>query len=128
MEMRNTIFSRRTVVSFALAGLVTASLPLTSESEPAPGETGAQPAIKVLTNPPAGAESQRLAGPPKPAPLAGLSKEISLDLRQMDTLAVLELLDEQGDFNIVPGKNVGGRVRHAVRGMTIQAAQDFKAL
>ena len=56
--MRNTIFSRRTVVSFALAGLVTASLPPTSESEPAPGETGAQPAIKVLTNPPAGAESQ----------------------------------------------------------------------
>src|SRR3989475_405815 len=101
MEMRNTIFSRRTVVSFALAGLVTASLPLTSESEPAPGETGAQPAIKVLTNPPAGAESQRLAGPPKPAPLPGLSKKISLDLRQMDTLAVLKFLAEQGDFRIV---------------------------
>jgi len=128
MEMRNTIFSRRTVVSFALAGLVTASLPLTSESEPAPGETGAQPAIKVLTNPPAGAESQRLAGPPKPAPLPGLSKKISLDLRQMDTLAVLKFLAEQGDFNIVPGKNVGGRVTLAVKDITIQDALDIIAL
>src|SRR3989454_1453333 len=128
MEMRNTIFSRRTVVSFALAGLVTASLPLTSESEPAPGETGAQPAIKVLTNPPAGAESERLAGPPKPAPLPGLSKKISLDLRQMDTLAVLKFLAEQGDFNIVPGKNVGGRVTLAVKDITIQDALDIIAL
>src|SRR2546425_9197157 len=128
MEMRNTIFSRRTVVSFALAGLVTASLPLTSESEPAPGETGAQPAIKVLTNPPAGAESQRLAGPPKPAPLPGLSKKISLDLREMDTLAVLKFLAEQGDFNIVPGKNVGGRVTLAVKDITIQDALDIIAL
>src|SRR3989441_728234 len=128
MEMRNTIFSRRTVVSFALAGLVTASLPLTSESEPAPGETGAQPAIKVLTNPPAGAESQRLAGPPKPAPLPGLSKKISLDLRQMDILVVLKFLAEQGDFNIVPGKNVGGRVTLAVKDITIQDALDIIAL
>src|SRR5436309_7041584 len=128
MEMRNTIFSRRTLVSFALAGLVTASLPLTSESEPAPGETGAQPAIKVLTNPPAGAESQRLAGPPKPAPLPGLSKKISLDLRQMDILAVLKFLSEQGDFNVVPGKNVGGRVTLAVKDITIQDAFDIIAL
>src|SRR3989454_874900 len=128
MEMRNTTFSRRTLVSFALAGLVTASLPLTSQSEPAPGETGAQPAIKVLTNPPAGAESQRLAGPSKPAPLPGLSKKISLDLRQMDILAVLKFLAEQGDFNIVPGKNVGGRVTLAVKDITIQDALDIIAL
>src|SRR2546428_95319 len=128
MEMRNTIFSRRPVVSFAHAGLVPAALPVTSESEPAPGETGAQPAIKVLTNPPAGAESQRLAGPPKPAPLPGLAKKISLDLRQMDTLAVLKFLAEQGDFNIVPGKNVGGRVTLAVKDITIQDALDIIAL
>src|SRR2546428_11650126 len=110
MEMRNTIFSRRTLVSFALAGLVTASLPLTSESEPAPGETGAQPAIKVLTNPPAGAESQRLSGTAYPAPLPGLSKKISLEQRQMDIQAVLKCLAAQGAFNPRTGKNVRGPV------------------
>src|SRR5437899_12030364 len=102
MEMRNTIFSRRTVVSFALAGLVTVSVPLTSESEPAPGETGAQPAIKVLTNPPAGAESYRRAGPSKPAPVAGLSKKISVEQRQMDTLAGLQSLGDQGCCTKLP--------------------------
>src|SRR3989475_8301776 len=128
MEIRNTIFHRRPWVSSALAGWVRASPPLTSQTEPAPGETGAQPAIKVLTTPPAGAESQRLAGPSKPAPLPGLSKKISLDLRQMDILAVLKFLAEQGDFNIVPGKNVGGRVTLAVKDITIQDALDIIAL
>src|SRR3989441_7589585 len=46
----------------------------------------------------------------------------------MDTLAVLKFLAEQGDFNIVPGKNVGGRVTLAVKDITIQDALDIIAL
>jgi general secretion pathway protein D len=58
----------------------------------------------------------------------GLAKRIALDLRQMDILAVLKFLAEQGDFNIVPGKNVGGRVTLSVKNVTIQDALDIIAL
>src|SRR3989442_4923258 len=137
METRNTISSSgqsfsmgRTLVSFGIAGLMTGSLLLTSESRPAHGEAvpSQPPPIKGLANPPAAAESRRLAGPEKSASLPGLAKRISLDLRQMDILAVLKFLSEQGDFNVVPGKNVGGRVTLAVKDITIQDAFDIIAL
>src|SRR5438128_709660 len=121
METRNTISSSgqsfsigRTLVSFGVAGLMTGLLLLTSESRPAHGEAvSSQPAIKA---------------PEKSAPLPGLAKRITLDLRQMDILAVLKFLSEQGDFNVVPGKNVGGRVTLAVKDITIQDAFDIIAL
>src|SRR5438552_13392632 len=121
METRNTISSSgqrfsmgRTLVSFGVAGVMTGSLLLTSESRPAHGEAVySQPAIKA---------------PEKSASLPGLAKRITLDLRQMDILAVLKFLSEQGDFNIVPGKNVGGRVTLAVKDITIQDALDIIAL
>jgi len=104
----------RTLVSFGIAGLMTGSLLLTSESRPAHGEAvSSQPAIKA---------------PEKSASLPGLAKRITLDLRQMDILAVLKFLSEQGDFNVVPGKNVGGRVTLAVKDITIQDAFDIIAL
>ncbi len=104
----------RTLVSFGVAGLMTGSLLLTPESRPAHGEAvSSQPAIKA---------------PEKSASLPGLAKRITLDLRQMDILAVLKFLSEQGDFNVVPGKNVGGRVTLAVKDITIQDAFDIIAL
>src|SRR5947209_15896647 len=119
METRNTISSSgqsfsmgRTLVSFGVAGLMTGLILLASESRPAHGEAvSSQPAIKA---------------PEKSAPLPGLAKRITLDLRQMDILAVLKFLSEQGDFNVVPGKNVGGRVTLAVKDITIQDAFDIK--
>jgi type II secretory pathway component GspD/PulD (secretin) len=107
METRTTISSRlgRALVSFGVAGLMTGMLLLPCEAQPA-----------------------QVAGPEKPARLPGLSKRISLDLRQMDVLAVLKFLAEQGDFNVVPGKNVGGRVTLAVKNLTIQDALDIIAL
>jgi general secretion pathway protein D len=77
---------------------------------------------------PCEAQPAQVAGPEKPVRLPGLSKRISLDLRQMDVLAVLKFLAEQGDFNVVPGKNVGGRVTLAVKNITIQDALDIIAL
>jgi len=104
----------RTLVSLGVAGLMTGLLLLTSESRPAHGEAvPSQPAIKA---------------PEKSASLPGLAKRITLDLRQMDILAVLKFLSEQGDFNVVPGKNVGGRVTLAVKDITIQDAFDIIAL
>src|SRR5207244_538810 len=100
--------------SFGVLGLMTGLLLLTSESRPAHGEAvPSQPAIKA---------------PEKSAPLPGLAKRITLDLRQMDILAVLKFLSEQGDFNVVPGKNVGGRVTLAVKVITIQDAFDIIVL
>lgn len=107
MGTRNTISSRllRTLVGFGVAGLMAGLLLLTCEAQPA-----------------------QVAGPEKPVRLPGLSKRISLDLRQMDVLAVLKFLAEQGDFNVVPGKNVGGRVTLSVKDITLQDALDIIAL
>src|SRR3989442_8369888 len=122
MEARNTISSRRHgALSSAMTGLMTGLLLLTSGSQHAQGDPGSQPAVKVLAAP----DSQRPSGPAKAASTPGLAKRISLDLRQMDVLAVLKFLAEQGDFNIVPGKNVGGRVTLSVKDITIQDALDI---
>ncbi len=57
--------------------------------------------------------------------LAGLQKKISLDLRQMDILEVLKFLAQQGDLNIVPTKNVGGRVTLTLNDVRLQDALDL---
>jgi type II secretory pathway component GspD/PulD (secretin) len=129
MPAPTTISSRRHGrFRVALVGLTTAGSLLTCWSQPARGEPAAQPGVKVLANPPAATDSPRPAGPVKAASPAGLIKRISLDLRQIDVLAVLKFLAEQGDFNIVPGKNVGGRVTLSVKDITIQDALDIIAL
>jgi type II secretory pathway component GspD/PulD (secretin) len=64
----------------------------------------------------------------KPAPPPGLAKKISLDLRQMDVLAVMKFLADQGDLNIVTSKNVGGRVTLALKDVTILDGLDIIAL
>jgi len=76
----------------------------------------------------AGAEALKAPAREKPAPPPGLSKRISLDLRQMDVVAVMKFLAEQGDLNIVTGKNVGGRVALASKDVTILDALDIIAL
>lgn len=115
-----------TLVGLGIAGLVTGLLLLTSESLPAQGGPVSRPT--EVDNPSADAESPKLAGPEKPAPLPGLSKRISLDLRQMDILAVLKFLGEQGNLNIVTGKNVGGRVTLSLKDVSIRDALDIIAL
>lgn len=57
--------------------------------------------------------------------LPGLQKKISLDLRQMDILEVLKFLAQQGDLNIVPTKNVGGRVTMLLNDVRLQDAFDL---
>jgi len=60
--------------------------------------------------------------------LPGLSKRISIDLRQIDILAVMKFLAEEGDLNIATGKNVGGRVRLFLKSVTIRDVLDIVAL
>jgi len=60
--------------------------------------------------------------------LPGLSKRISIDLRQIDILAVMKFLGEEGDLNIATGKNVGGRVRLFLKSVTIRDVLDIVAL
>src|SRR3989441_13053921 len=130
METRNTISSEgphrmgRILVSVGVAGLMTGFLLLARASPPAHGQPVPQPAPADLRG--ASPTVPRPAGPDNPVP--GLAKRIALDLRQMDILAVLKFLAEQGDFNIVPGKNVGGRVTLSVKDITIQDALDIIAL
>lgn len=90
---------------------------------------------KVPAKPPAIAQAPRARTPSpeaptreKPTPPPGLSKRIDLDLRQMDMLAVMKFLAEQGDLNIVTGKNVGGRVTLSLKDVTILDALDIIAL
>jgi type II secretory pathway component GspD/PulD (secretin) len=119
---------RRTWVGLGIAGLVTGALLLTSAPPPAHSQPASQPG-KAPANPPAATEAQKkLAGAEKAVAPVGLAKRLSLDLRAMDVLAVLKFLAEQGDFNVVPGKNVGGRVTLAVKDITIQDALDIIAL
>jgi general secretion pathway protein D len=111
-------------VGSGIAGLVIGSIVLTFAPPPAHSQPASQ-TTKAVANPPAGAEAQKLGGLAKPA---GLAKRLSLELRAMDVLAVLKFLAEQGDFNVVPGKNVGGRVSLAVKDISIQDALDIIAL
>jgi type II secretory pathway component GspD/PulD (secretin) len=74
------------------------------------------------------AEGRNARVPEKPVSLPGLSKRNTLDLKQMDILAVLKFLAEQSDLSIVPGKNVGGRVTLSLKAVTIQDALDIIAL
>lgn len=60
--------------------------------------------------------------------LPGLSKRISVDLRQIDILAVMKFLAGEGDLNIATGKNVGGRVRLFLKDVTIRDVLDIIAL
>jgi type II secretory pathway component GspD/PulD (secretin) len=83
---------------------------------------------RAAAKPPIGAEALKAPAREKPAPPPGLSKRISLDLRQMDVVAVMKFLAEQGDLNIVTGKNVGGRVALASKDITILDALDIIAL
>jgi type II secretory pathway component GspD/PulD (secretin) len=83
---------------------------------------------RAAAKPPIGAEALKAPAREKPTPPRGLSKRISLDLRQMDAVAVMKFLAEQGDLNIVTGKNVGGRVTLASKDVTILDALDIIAL
>ena len=66
--------------------------------------------------------SPEAPAPDKSVPPPGLSKRVSVDLRQIDIRAVLKFLVEQGDLNIVAGKNLGGRVTLSLKDVTIQDA------
>ncbi len=81
------------------------------------------------------AEAPKAFVPPIRAPvqqrmqtLPGLSKRISIDLRQIDILAVMKFLAEEGDLNIATGKNVGGRVRLFLKDVSIRDVLDIVAL
>lgn len=100
-------------------------------AQEAPNET----VTKAAAKPPVIAEAPKAAAPApeapardKPVPLPGLSKRVSLDLRQMDMLAVMKFLAEKGHLNIVTGKNVGGRVTLSLKDISILDALDILAL
>lgn len=61
-------------------------------------------------------------------PLPGLSKKITVDFRQIDVLEALRFLAEQGVLNIVPTKNVGGRVTLALTDVSIKDVLDVTML
>ena len=103
--------------------------PQPAQAAPAPLQIVDDEAIaRAAAKPPIGAEALKAPAREKPAPPPGLSKRISLDLRQMDVVAVMKFLAEQGDLNIVTGKNVGGRVALASKDITILDALDIIAL
>ena len=103
--------------------------PQPAQAAPAPLQIVDDEAIaRAAAKPPIGAEALKAPAREKPAPPPGLSKRISLDLRQMDVVAVMKFLAEQGDLNIVTGKNVGGRVALASKDVTILDALDIIAL
>ncbi|MFQ5947200.1 MAG: secretin N-terminal domain-containing protein, partial [Anaerolineae bacterium] len=90
------------------------------------GEAGTRTATTAEA-PNAHVASPEAPAPDNSVPPPGLSKKVSVDLRQMDTRAVIKFLAEQGDLNIVPGKNVGGRVTLSLKNITIQDALDIIA-
>ena len=94
--------------------------------EAVPGAPAKPPAIAQA--PRARTPSPEAPTREKATPPPGLSKNISLDLRQMDMLAAMKFLAEQGDLNIVTGKNVGGRVTLSLKDVTILDALDIIAL
>ncbi len=60
--------------------------------------------------------------------LPGLDVRISVDLRQMDILAVMKFLAKEGNLNIVAGKNVGGRISLTLKEVTVLDILDIIAL
>jgi type II secretory pathway component GspD/PulD (secretin) len=52
-------------------------------------------------------------------PFSGLSRKISLDLRNMDIMDTVKFLSKQGDLNIVATKNVNGKVTLFLKDVTI---------
>ncbi|MFB3062956.1 MAG: AMIN domain-containing protein, partial [Candidatus Binatia bacterium] len=66
--------------------------------------------------------------PAKRETLPGLAKRISVDLRQIDILAVMKFLAEEGELNIVTGKNVGGRVSLSLKDVSIRDVLDIISL
>ena len=60
--------------------------------------------------------------------LPGLDVRISVDLRQMDILAVMKFLAKEGNLNIVTGKNVGGRISLTLKEVTVLDILDIIAL
>jgi len=58
-------------------------------------------------------------------PFSGLSRKISLDLRNMDIMDTLKFLSKQGDLNIVATKNVSGKVTVFLKDVTISDVLDI---
>ncbi len=77
------------------------------------------------SSPPA---ESRFVVPERLHELPGLDVRISVDLRQMDILAVMKFLAKEGNLNIVTGKNVGGRISLTLKDVTIQDIIDIIAL
>jgi len=94
--------------------------------EPAPSAPAIIPVAAVA--PEAPAPPPEIPVPAKTQTLPGVSKRISVDLRQIDILAVMKFLAEEGELNIVTGKNVGGRVTLSLKDVTIQDVLDIISL
>ena len=58
-------------------------------------------------------------------PFSGLSRKISLDLRNMDIMDTVKFLSKQGDLNIVATKNVSGKVTVFLKDVTISDVLDM---
>jgi type II secretory pathway component GspD/PulD (secretin) len=111
-------------------------LPYRIQAAPGPlkivvGEAASKPSGESLV----AAEARKASAPAVRAPiqqrvqnLPGLAKRISVDLRQIDILAVMKFLAEEGDLNIATGKNVGGRVRLFLKNVSIRDVLDIIAL
>jgi type II secretory pathway component GspD/PulD (secretin) len=58
-------------------------------------------------------------------PFSGLSRRISLDLRNMDIMDTVKFLSKQGNLNIVATKNVNGKVTLFLNDVTISDVLDM---
>jgi type II secretory pathway component GspD/PulD (secretin) len=115
-------------------------LPYRIQAAPGPlkivfGEAVAKSAAEPAANSLVAAEAPKAPAPPMKIPvqqrmqtLPGLSRRISIDLRQIDILAVMKFLAEEGNLNIATGKNVGGRVRIFLKDVSIRDVLDIIAL
>lgn len=75
-----------------------------------------------------GADSWAQDHPMETTPLPGLSKKISIDFRNIDVLEALRFLADQGEMNVVPTKNVGGRLTLTLKDVTIRDVLDVMML
>ncbi len=107
------------------------TVPKQSETLPGLSERISVDNIKLaLTDgaPKAPSTPRKVPVPEQSETLPGFSRRISVDLRQMDILAVMKFLAEQGNLNIVTGKNVGGRVTLSLKDVSIRDIHDIIAL
>lgn len=112
------------------------SLPYRIQTVPGPmqiiiGEPAPSPPaiIRVAAvAPEAPAPPPEVPVPARTETLPGFSKRISVDLRQIDILAVMKFLAEEGELNIVTGKNVGGRVTLSLKDVSIRDVLDIISL